>query len=125
MKKVIADVAKEVYRELGGGYAESVYENAMAAEFRSRNINYAIENSVEILYKGAAVGIQRLDFVIENMAVELKVGKISPTHRNQTASYMRTARFVEAMIICFPPIVGAEVSIETCGYGGEWKKETL
>ena len=113
-EKVVAEVAAEVYGELGEGNLESVYENAMAIEFRRRNIPYAIENNVEVLYKGERVGMQRLDFVLGGMlAVELKAtGSISKSHLSQTRAYMRTADFAEAMIVNFPSPLKDEPDIQ-------------
>ena len=53
----LVPVAKEVYSVLGEGNLESVYERAMAIEFRQRGIPYAVENNVEVLYKGEYVGM--------------------------------------------------------------------
>ena len=79
--EAVIEIAAAVYGILGEGNLESVYENAMAVEFRKRGIPYAIENNVEVLYKGESVGMQRLDFVIGGtLAVELKpVSKINRT----------------------------------------------
>ena len=103
-KDAVIEVAKEVYSILGEGNLESVYERAMAIEFRQRGIPYAVENNVEVLYKGEYVGTQRLDFVISGiLAVELKAGgSITKGHESQTRAYMRTADFANAIIINFP-----------------------
>ena len=102
--QAVIEVAAEVYGIIGEGALESVYEAAMAVEFRRRRIQYTIENNVEVLYKGECVGMQRLDFVIGGkLAVELKaVSKISPGHEAQTRAYMQTADFEEALIVNFP-----------------------
>ena len=66
---------------------------------------FTVEAYVEILYKGVAVGMQRLDFIIEGeLAVELKTGsRVTATHRAQTKAYLRTTRFERGLIICFTP----------------------
>ena len=58
------------------------------------NMVFNVEAYVEILYKGVTVGLQRLDFIIDDeLAVELKTGaKIAPAHRAQTEAYLRTTR---------------------------------
>ena len=102
--ETVRTIAAEVYAELGEGNLESVYEKAMAIEFRQRGIPYAIENNVEVLYKGEAVGMQRLDFVVGGvLAVELKAAaSISKGNVAQTKAYMRTAEFEQALIVNFP-----------------------
>ena len=98
-------VAHTVWNELGYGYREEVYEKAMAHEMRTTypNIGFAVEAYVEILYKGVAVGLQRLDFIIDGeLAVELKTGaRITPAHRAQTEAHLRTTRFDKGLIVCF------------------------
>lgn len=102
--ETVIEIAAEVYQVLGEGNLESIYENAMAVEFRKRGIPYAIENNAEVLYKGECVGMQRLDFVVGGvLAVELKaVTKITASHESQTRAYMQTADFEEALIVNFP-----------------------
>ncbi len=39
--------ATDVYRELHAGYNESIYEEAMAVEFRERDIKYDVEKNTE------------------------------------------------------------------------------
>ena len=107
MIETVGEVARTVWEELGYGYREDVYEKAMAHEMRTThpNLEFAVEAYVEILYKGVAVGLQRLDFVIDGeLAVELKTGaKISPAHRAQTEAYLRTTRFEKGLLVCFTP----------------------
>ena len=79
----------------------------MAHEMRTTHPNmvFNVEAYVEILYKGVAVGFQRLDFIIDDeLAVELKTGaKIAPAHRAQREAYLRTTRFEKGLIVCFTP----------------------
>ena len=100
----VVAAARVVYSALGEGYAESVYEKAMAIEFRANGTPYTIENNVEVMYRGECVGMQRLDFVIDGqIAVELKAGgSITKSHVSQTRAYLRTTQFAEAIIINFP-----------------------
>ena len=108
MVQAVLSVAETVYGVLEFGYPESVYEKAMAHEMRSLDppIDFTVEAHVEILYKGIAVGMQRLDFIVNGvLAVELKTGsKIAPSHRAQTTTYLRTTNFpYGGLIICFTP----------------------
>ena len=107
----IDELAREIYAELGEGNRESVYEAAMAVEFREQGIPYAIENNVEVLYKGHCVGTQRLDFVVDgSLAIELQAAaSLTKAHVAQTRAYMRTAAFEKAMIINFPTPSKADI----------------
>ena len=96
--------AVHVYKELGAGYNESIYEEAMAIEFRDRDITYEVEKNTEIFYKGIKVGIHRLDFILEEkLVVELKAHtSISPSHEGQTRSYLKTLNLTNGILVNFP-----------------------
>ncbi len=98
--KIAADA---IYKELGAGYNESIYEEAMAIEFRERDIVYDVEKNTEIFYKGIKVGIHRLDFILEKkLVVELKAqAYITPSHEGQTRSYLKTLNLTNGIIVNF------------------------
>jgi len=96
--------AKDVYKELGAGYNEGIYEEAMAIEFRNRDIDYEVEKNTEIFYKGVKVGIHRLDFILEKkLVVELKAQVyFTPSHEGQTRSYLKTLNLKNGILVNFP-----------------------
>lgn len=101
----VVEVAEEVYAELRGGHDESVYQQAMAYEFRLRNISYKVEDTAEVLYKEQRVGTRRLDFMVlaENeLVVELKAKtKIEPKDCAQLRAYLRTVGHQRGLLINF------------------------
>ena len=101
--KYVKIAAGYVYKELGAGYNESIYEEAMAVEFRDRGIKYDVEKNTEIFYKGVKVGIHRLDFILEEkLVVELKAqAYIAPSHEGQTRSYLKTLKLKNGIIVNF------------------------
>lgn len=100
----IKDAANVIYKELGAGYDESIYEESMAIEFRERNIDYEVERNTEIFYKGIKVGIHRLDFILEGKFVlELKAQtSITKSHEGQTRAYLKTLNLNQGLIVNFP-----------------------
>ena len=104
MIDVVKEAANTLYKELGGGYLENIYEEAMAIELRERNITYEVERNREIFYKGIKVGTHRLDFIInEKLVVELKATtSISKSHEGQTYAYLRATGLKRGLIINFP-----------------------
>ena len=100
----IKEMASNVYLELGGGYIESAYENAMAVEFRHGNLIYDVQKTTEIFYKGEKVGEHQLDFIVSSeLVVELKaVTSISKSHIAQLKSYLRTLKLSQGVVINFP-----------------------
>ena len=69
----IISAAIEVHSTLGPGLLESVYEEALAYEFDLRKIRYERQKQINLKYKGKAIGIHRIDFLIEESVIlELK-----------------------------------------------------
>ncbi len=96
--------AEEVYSTLGAGYIESIYEEAMAIEFRNRGLEYEVQRNTEVFYKGEKVGTHRLDFIVDDqVVVELKAGmRISKSHRWQLQSYLKTLDLTRGLLVNFP-----------------------
>jgi GxxExxY protein len=69
----VIGAALEVHKELGPGFLEAVYEEALEYEFQQRGIPYQKQHPIEVTYKGRIVGTGRLDFFIGDcLVVELK-----------------------------------------------------
>ena len=64
----------EVFRELGYGFLERVYQQAMKVELELRGLKVEIEVDVEVQYKNQVVGNYRADILVNDcVLVELKV----------------------------------------------------
>ncbi|HVT87986.1 MAG TPA: GxxExxY protein [Tepidisphaeraceae bacterium] len=61
----ILAAAFDVHTELGPGYQEQIYGNALAMEFERRHIRFEREVSFQVLYKGQPVGMGKSDFIVE------------------------------------------------------------
>ena len=69
----VIGAAIEVHRHLGPGFLESVYEDALAVEFRLREIPHERQKVIAVQYKRLPVGEGRLDFLVGGaLVVELK-----------------------------------------------------
>jgi GxxExxY protein len=69
----IIGAAITVHKELGPGFLESIYEEALAAEFDAQSLRYERQKAVSIRYRSRIVGEHRLDFLVESqVVVELK-----------------------------------------------------
>ena len=102
--KKIKEFAIEVYKILGAGYNEMVYEEALAIEMRRAKIDYDVELNTEIMYKGEKVGTHKLDFIVERkFVIELKAGTtIQKSHKSQLSAYLRTLGLKKGLLINFP-----------------------
>lgn len=70
----IIGAAFEVYRELGYGFLEKVYQRAMQVELTLRGRNALLEHRIPVRYKGQPVGEYVADLLVDlQVLVELKV----------------------------------------------------
>ena len=90
----ILDSIYEVYRNLGPGLLESVYEEALMIEFASRGIHAQRQVPVRAKYKGRDLGMDfMIDILVEDSIVlELKsVEELHPVHYKQLLTYLKLA----------------------------------
>lgn len=87
----IIGVFYEVYRTLGCGFLEKVYENAMAFEFERRGIKFGKQVPVEVCYKGRIAGDYIADFIVEGkVIVEVKaVRELCGINEAQLLNYLK------------------------------------
>ena len=100
----IIGAAMEVHNQLGCGFLEAVYGDALAVEFCNRNIPFEREKVFEINYKGTKLNHTYVaDFVCyDNLIVELKaVDKLTDVHRLQVINYLHIANSTLALLINF------------------------
>jgi GxxExxY protein len=99
----IIGAAITVHRELGPGFIESAYENALILELGSRGIPFRRQLIVPVLYRGVEVALRRLDlFVDEQIVVELKaVREITGIHFAIVRSYLRAVGRKHGLILNF------------------------
>jgi GxxExxY protein len=72
----IIKVFYEVYNELGYGFIESVYENAMRIALRQEGLFVPEKAGIEVLFRGIVVGTFAPDAVVEGLVIlELKIGR--------------------------------------------------
>ena len=82
----------DVYRELGPGLLESVYEEALVFELLHRGLNVERQRSVPINYKGNVLATElRLDLLVEDrIIIELKsVEEMKKVFAKQLLTYLR------------------------------------
>ena len=56
----IIGAAIEVHKELGPGFLESMYENALCIELRWRKIPFERQVAIPVFYRGNEIGLHRL-----------------------------------------------------------------
>ena len=63
--KVIGAAIK-VHKELGPGFLENIYEEALKIELSANAIHYDSQKEIKIEYPGVKVGVHRIDLIAEN-----------------------------------------------------------
>jgi len=101
-EQIIA-AAIAVHRELGPGFLESVYEQALAVEFALRGIAFVRQYAIPLFYRDHQIGEHRLDFVVEGkIVVELKaVEALEKVHFAIVRSYLKAAGLSDGLILNF------------------------
>jgi len=82
----------DVYKDLGPGLLESVYEEALVYEIEQRGLKVERQMKVPIIYKGVELRTDlRLDLLVEDQViVELKsVEEMKPLFGKQLLTYLR------------------------------------
>ncbi|MCP4681385.1 MAG: GxxExxY protein [Desulfobacterales bacterium] len=100
----IIGAAIEVHKALGPGLLESTYEECMCHEFGLRNLSFAKQVPVPVIYKGKKLDCgYRLDIVIENTIIlELKsCEKIEPVHKAQLLTYLKLSGLSLGLLLNF------------------------
>jgi GxxExxY protein len=100
----IIGAAMEVHRELGCGFLEPVYQEALAIELKIRNIPFKREVNLELSYKGKNLSASyRVDFICYgSIIVELKaLTRISSVEESQIINYLKASGLEIGLLINF------------------------
>jgi GxxExxY protein len=95
--------AYRVANELGIGFLEKVYENALAYEMEKSGLQFEQQSSILVKYSGVVVGNYIADILVEDeVIVELKAIKnLEPSHFAQCMNYLRATNKHIALLINF------------------------
>lgn len=99
----IVGCAFEVFKEIGPGHLEKIYQRALAIAFRKAGLNFIEQPRYDLNFQNERVGYGFLDFLVEEkIIVELKRGK---TYLNkevdQVVDYLKTSNLKLGIIIRF------------------------
>lgn len=100
----IIGCAMEVHKELGCGFLEAIYQEALDIEFRNKEIPYKAQPVLEIFYKGHLLEKNyQPDYICFNeVIVEIKaLQKLSGTEESQIINYLKASGFKVGLLINF------------------------
>ena len=103
LSHLIMQAAFEVYNELGPGFPESIYEEAMNRELIRRGINLERQKEVMVYFKNEPLGKFILDTIVNGRVIlEYKaVSEIARIHEQQALSYLKATGLELAIVIYF------------------------
>jgi len=92
-----------VYNELGYGFLEKVYENAMAIALKKSGLSVIQQLPIEVYFENQVVGKYDADLVVNDLViVELKAAKtLSIENEAQLLNYLKATRFEVSLLLNF------------------------
>jgi GxxExxY protein len=102
-EKIIGSAYK-VHSELGPGFNEGIYHNALKIALEENELKYQTEKSFNISFQGKHVGRLKLDLIVEDkVVVEVKAltGNIPTVFELQVLSFLKASGYKVGLLINF------------------------
>ena len=98
----------DVYNELGHGFLESVYEQAMFLALKASGMRVGRQISVPVWFRGEQIGDFKADLLVDDcVLIELKASRaIEPSHAAQLLNYLRATPIEIGLLLNFGPRPG-------------------
>jgi GxxExxY protein len=99
----IISAAIRVHKELGPGFLEAMYEEALAIELAAAGLTFERQKLLPVFYREHLIGEHRLDFLVEGkVIVELKaISALDDIHFANVRSYLKAANLEDALLLNF------------------------
>ena len=100
----IIGAAMEVYNQLGNGFLEAVYQDALVLELRLRKIAFQEQTPLELTYKGQTLRHTYVPdlIVFDKIVVELKaISMLGPNEEAQLLNYLKATGMRLGLLINF------------------------
>ncbi len=94
----------EVYKELGSGFLEAVYQECLSKEFSRQKIPFTAQQELTIWYKDEPIeNTYKPDFIcFDKIIIELKaLTELSPIHRAQVLNYLKITKMKLGLLVNF------------------------
>lgn len=103
LSESILKVFYEVYNELGYGFLEKVYQNAMYLELKSQGFKVEAQKQIKVHYKDELVGDFFADLLIDDLIIlELKAcDGLVKAHYVQTLNYLKATNIEIGLLLNF------------------------
>lgn len=93
----------EVYRQMGAGFLEQVYEKALCLELQNHGLHATSQAPLIVNYKGVCVGEYRVDILVEESVIlEIKAqAQLRPEHEAQLLNYLKASGKPVGLLVNF------------------------
>jgi GxxExxY protein len=101
--ELIIGCSYKVYKTLGAGFLEKVYENAMVIELKDKGLKVSTQHPIKVFYHDQIIGEYYADLLVEDrVIVELKaVSDLSKAHEVQLLNYLKATGIRVGLLINF------------------------
>ena len=91
-----------VHNNLGPGYQEVIYQRALALELPVQDLEFTREEWIDINYRDQKIGSKRVDFIIEEVMLEVKAkAQIENVDVVQSLSYLKASGYEIGLLLNF------------------------
>ncbi len=101
----IIKISYKVYNNLGYGFLEKVYENAMMIEFKRIGIPVVSQSAIKVVYESEVIGEYFADILVDNkVIVEIKAAKsLAVENEAQLLNYLKATDIEVGLLLNFGP----------------------
>ena len=103
LSRKIISCCFEVIHELGSGFLEKIYKNALFIAMKQKGLNVVTEQPFEVTFRERKIGKYIADLVVDNLIiVELKCCDILPSeHQAQLINYLKASGLPVGLLVNF------------------------
>lgn len=101
--KKILGAYYDVYNELGYGFLERVYQNALYFELQDRGLECKVQEKIDVFYFDKKVGEYYADIIVDNTVIlELKAQRtLCPDNEKQLINYLKATKYKVGLLLNF------------------------
>ena len=101
----IISIFYQVYNNLGYGFLEKIYENAMMIELGKKGIHAEAQSPIKVFYEETVVGEYFADLLVDKkVIVEIKAAReLAPAHEAQLLNYLKATDIEVGLLLNFGP----------------------
>ncbi len=103
LTEAVIGCAYRVHTELGAGFLESVYKNALLYELRKVGLSAQAEVPLDVIYDETVIGHFLADIIVNGVLIlELKaVARLERSHEQQLVHYLKATGIDNGLLINF------------------------